>query len=130
MRRRTPFGSSGSLAMHDYLALATQPSTLSALAILDVASAGRYTLMTPDAAEPIRACRVSAEFFAALGVSPVRGRLFTNGDDAPGRALTAVIRHAFYCRQRLPIEQLLVIRVLVLLEGLVQVANGARARMG
>jgi hypothetical protein len=86
VRRRTPFGSSGSFPMHDYLALTTQRSALSALAILDVISAGRYTLMMADAAEPISACRVSAEFFAALGVSPVRGRLFRNGDDVPGGA--------------------------------------------
>ena len=46
VRRRTPFGSSGSFPMHDYLALTTQRSALSALAILDVISAGRYTLMT------------------------------------------------------------------------------------
>jgi putative ABC transport system permease protein len=99
VQRRTPFGSSGSFPMHDYLALATQRSALSALAILDVVCAGRYTLMTSDAAEPIRACRVSADFFAVLGVSPVRGRLFTNGDDVPGRALTAVITHAFWSRR-------------------------------
>jgi putative ABC transport system permease protein len=99
VRRRTPFGSSGSFPMHDYLALTTQRSALSALAILDVISAGRYTLMIADAAEPISACRVSAEFFAALGVSPVRGRLFTNGDDVPGRAMTAVITHAFWNRR-------------------------------
>jgi predicted permease len=99
VKRRTPFGSSSSFPMHDYLALTTQRSALSALAILDVLSAGRYTLVTPDTAEPISACRVSAEFFAALGVSPVRGRLFTNGDDAPGRALTAVITHAFWSRR-------------------------------
>ena len=99
VRRRTPFGSSGSFPMHDYLALTTERSAFSALAILDVFSAGRSTLVTPEAAEPIRACRVSAEFFAALGVSPVRGRLFTNGDDAPGRPLTAVITHAFWTRR-------------------------------
>ena len=99
VRRRTPLGSSGSFPMHDYLALTTERRALSALAILDVISAGRYTLMTPEAAEPISACRVSAEFFAALGVSPVRGRLFTSGDDVPGRALTAVITHAFWSRR-------------------------------
>jgi putative ABC transport system permease protein len=99
VQRRTPFGSSGSFPMHDYVALTTQQSALSALAILDVFSAGRYTLMTPDAAEPISACRVSADFFAVLDVSPVRGRLFTNGDDVPGRALTAVITHAFWSRR-------------------------------
>ncbi len=99
VRRRTPFGSSGSFPMHDYLALTTERDALSALAILDVSSAGRYTLMTADAAEPISACRVSAEFFTALGVSPRRGRLFTNGDDVPGRPLTAVITDAFWSRR-------------------------------
>ena len=83
VRRRTPFGSSGSFPMHDYLAIATQRRALSALAIQDVVSAGRYTLMTSDTAEPITGCRVSAEFFAALGVSPIRGRLFMDGDDVP-----------------------------------------------
>ncbi len=98
VRRRTPLGSSSSFAMHDYLALTAQPRTLSALAILDVVT-GRYTLTTADAAEPISACRVSAGFFAALGVSPVRGRLFASGDDVPGRASTAVITRAFWSRR-------------------------------
>jgi putative ABC transport system permease protein len=99
VRRRTPSGSSGSFPMHDYLALTTQRDVLSALGILDIFCAGRHTLMTGDAAEPITACRVSAEFFSVLGVAPVRGRLFTNGDDVPGRALTAVITHAFWMRR-------------------------------
>jgi hypothetical protein len=40
--------------------------------------------MTGGAAEPITGCRVSAAFFDVLGVSPVRGRLFWEGDDATG----------------------------------------------
>src|SRR5204863_3253202 len=99
VRRRTPSGSSGSFAMHDYLALTSQRDALSALAILDVFSAGRYTLLTTDAAETIRACRVSAQFFKVLGVPAVRGRLFTEGDDVPGRTLTAVITNAFWRRR-------------------------------
>jgi hypothetical protein len=80
--------------MHDYLALTTQRRALSALAILDVFSAGRYTLLTADAAETITACRVSAQFFNVLGVAPVRGRLFSDGDDVLGRTLTTVITKA------------------------------------
>lgn len=99
VRRRTPSGSGGSFAMHDYLALTTQPGALSALAILDVFSAGRYTLLTSHTAETITACRVSGQFFSVLGVAPVRGRLFTDGDDAPGRTLTAVITNAFWRRR-------------------------------
>ena len=51
VRRRTPLGSSGSFPMHDYLALTTQRGALSALVILDVISAGRYTLITANAAD-------------------------------------------------------------------------------
>lgn len=99
VRRRVPSGSSGSFSMHDYLALTTQRGSLSALAILDVFSAGRYTLMTDGAAEPITGCRVSAAFFEVLGVSPVRGRLFMEGDDATGAPPTAVITQAFWGRR-------------------------------
>jgi putative ABC transport system permease protein len=99
VRRRTPSGSSGSFPLHDYLALTTQPGALSALAILDVFSAGRYTLMTGGAAEPITGCRVSAAFFDVLGVSPVHGRLFMKGDDATGAPPTAVITQAFWSRR-------------------------------
>src|SRR6266487_3606816 len=99
VRRRTPSGSSVSFPIHDYLALTRQQGALSALSILDIFCAGRYTLMTGDAAESITACRVSDAFFSVLGVAPVRGRLFTNGDDVPGRALTAVITHAFWTRR-------------------------------
>jgi putative ABC transport system permease protein len=99
VRRRTPSGSSGSFAMHDYLALTTQRGALSGLAILDVFSAGRYTLLTADAAETITACRVSAQFFNVLGVAAVRGRLISDGDDVPGRPLTAVITNAFWSRR-------------------------------
>jgi putative ABC transport system permease protein len=99
VRRRTPPGSSVSFPMHDYLALTSQRGALSALAILDVVCEGRYTLMTGGAAEPITGCRVSAAFFDVLGVSPVRGRLFWEGDDATGAPPTAVITRAFWSRR-------------------------------
>jgi putative ABC transport system permease protein len=99
VRRRTPSGSSVSFPMHDYLALTPQRGSLSSLAILDVFCAGRFTLMTGEAAEPITGCRVSSAFFEVLGVSPVRGRLFMAGDDATGAAPTAVITQAFWSRR-------------------------------
>jgi predicted permease len=99
VRRRTPLDSSVSFPMHDYLAITTQRGSLSALAILDIFNAGRYTLMTGGAAEPITGCRVSAAFFDVLRVSPVRGRLFMEGDDAAGAPPTAVITQAFWSRR-------------------------------
>jgi predicted permease len=95
-RRRTPSGSSVSFSLHDYLALTSQRSALSKLAVLDIFCTGRYTLLTGEAAESVRACRVSADFFGALGVSPVRGRLFAADDDIPGTAPTVVLAHAFW----------------------------------
>src|SRR5262245_17733370 len=53
VRRRTPFGSSGSFSMHDYIGVREQRDALDAMAILDVFGAGRYTLITSEAAEPI-----------------------------------------------------------------------------
>jgi predicted permease len=99
IRRRMPFGSSGSFSMYDYLAFTRGRGDLSALSILDVFSAGRYTLMADDQAESIIACHVGAEFFKVLGVTPVRGRVFSDGDDVPGRPLSAVVTQAFWARR-------------------------------
>ena len=99
VRRRTPFGSSGSFSMHDYTAVREQREALDALAILDVFAAGRSTLMTSAAAEPIAACRVSAQFFDVFGVAPVAGRLFMAGDDGPGASPTAVVTRGLWRRR-------------------------------
>jgi putative ABC transport system permease protein len=99
VKRRVPMGSSGSFSMHDYLALTSQRTALSKLAILDVFCDGRYTLMIAGAAEPVRGCRVSADFFGALDAPAVRGRLLTQGDDIPGATPAVVLAHAFW-RQR------------------------------
>jgi len=99
VRRRTPFGSSASFPMHDYLALAGQRGIFSAFAILDVFAAGRDNLVMPDGAEPVAALRVSARFFDVLGLAPVRGRLFSSGDDAPGTAPAAVVTRGFWNRR-------------------------------
>jgi putative ABC transport system permease protein len=99
VRRRTPSGSSFSFAIHDYLALRTQRGALSALAILDVYKTGRYTMLAGDAAESITGLRVSAQFFRVFGISPIRGRLFADGDDVPGRPPTAVITRTFWTRR-------------------------------
>jgi len=99
VERRTPLGSSGSFSLHDYRALTSQRTALSKLAILDVFCSGRYTLITAEAAEPIRGCHVSADFFSTLGVSPVHGRLIDGGDDIPGETPTVVLAHGYW-RQR------------------------------
>ena len=99
VRRRTPAGSSVSFPMHDYLALRAQRDALPALAILDVSNGGRYNLLAGDTAEPVTGLRVSAQFFAVLGLTPVHGRLFIDGDDGPGRPPVAVIARGFWSRR-------------------------------
>ena len=99
VRRRTPAGSSVSFPMHDFLALRAQRDALPALAILDVSNGGRYSLIAGDTAEPVTGLRVSAQFFAVLGLTPVHGRLFMDGDDVPGRPPLAVIAEGFWSRR-------------------------------
>jgi putative ABC transport system permease protein len=97
--RRVPSGGSGSFSMHDFLGVSSSRGALSAIALLDVFNAGRYSMLVNDGAESITACRVSAQFFDVLGLAPVRGRLFRQSDDAAGAARTAIITEAFW-RQR------------------------------
>jgi predicted permease len=49
-------------------------------------------------AEPLRVhgTRVTAEFFSVLGVSPVLGRAFAPGEDAPGHEREVVLSHRFW----------------------------------
>jgi putative ABC transport system permease protein len=50
---------------------------------------------TDDGAEMLLAPEVSTNFFDTLGVFPVMGRPFRNGDDAPG-AGAAIVSHEFW----------------------------------
>src|SRR5436190_746992 len=99
VRRRTPFGSSVSFPIHDYLAVAGVRGQFSSFAILDVFAAGRYNLVTADGAEPVAGLRVSARFFDVLALAPVRGRLFQEGDDALATVPTAVITRGYWSRR-------------------------------
>ncbi len=48
--------------------------------------------------ELLRGARVSADFFAAVGVSPALGRAFTPEEDLPNRAPVAIISHELWQR--------------------------------
>jgi predicted permease len=52
---------------------------------------GSVALGLPDGAEPRRISRVTAGLFPMLGVTPTRGRLFTEDDDRAGAAPVALI---------------------------------------
>jgi macrolide transport system ATP-binding/permease protein len=52
-----------------------------------------YLLSTPAGAEPVPGARVSAGFFRVLGVRPMLGRDFYNGEDMPGAADTVMLTY-------------------------------------
>jgi len=64
------------------------------LASLDVWTGSGYLLKTGEGARPTRSARVSAGFFQTLGIAPVLGRSFQEGDDLPGAPATVMLSHA------------------------------------
>ncbi len=58
---------------------------------LEVWGFSTYLLRTPTGAEQARGVRVSDGFFRTLGVTPILGRDFRKGEDAPGTAHTVLL---------------------------------------
>jgi predicted permease len=52
-----------------------------------------YLIHTPQGTEPGRGVRVSDGFFRTLGVTPILGRDFYAGEDAPGAPHTVLLRY-------------------------------------
>jgi macrolide transport system ATP-binding/permease protein len=61
---------------------------------LDVFRQTGYLLQNSSGVEPARGARVSAGFFRTLGVKPVLGRDFVDGEDTPGAARTAILSYS------------------------------------
>ena len=59
----------------------------------------RVTLARGEAATVLSAAKVTANFFDVLGVRPVLGRAFREGEDRPGAAPLAIISHALWLRE-------------------------------
>jgi hypothetical protein len=60
----------------------------------DVHNARRFSLSTPAGLVPVRGGRVSPGLFQTLGVAPVAGRDFHDGDDLPNGPGVAIISDA------------------------------------
>ncbi len=58
---------------------------------LDIYQSNQFTLTAPAGAEPVRASRVSDGFFRTLGVTPVLGRDFREGEDLASAPRVALI---------------------------------------
>ena len=58
-----------------------------------------FNLTGTGESERLQGRLVSANFFATLGVKPIRGRDFSNEEDQPGATPTAIISHALWQRR-------------------------------
>src|SRR6185369_14432085 len=61
---------------------------------LDVYNQRGYVISTPAGVEMVDSVRVSAGFFRTLGVGPVLGRDFAEGEDLPGAPRTLMLSYA------------------------------------
>src|SRR6476646_4468479 len=66
---------------------------------LAAAQAGGATLTGRDLAEQLRAIQLTAVLFQVLGVDPLLGLTFHQGEDQPGAAHTVVLSNAFWVRK-------------------------------
>ena len=85
-----------SLPDADFLAWRSQNRTCAAIAAYD---ASPETLTGDGAPERIGAAAVTDRFFDVLGARPLFGRVFQEGDDAPGAAKLVVLSHGFWTRR-------------------------------
>ena len=60
---------------------------------------GDFNLNAEGNAQPVLGCRVSANFFDVLGVSPASGRAFTAAEEQPGDDQVAVVSYGFWQRR-------------------------------
>ena len=79
------------LSYPDYLDWKRQNDVLSSL---DIFARTRFLMRTADGNEPVRGARVTAGFFRTLGVTPVIGRNFQDGEDAPGAPRLALLSYS------------------------------------
>ena len=61
---------------------------------LDIYQSNSFTLTTPAGGEAVRAARISDGFFRTLGVTPVLGRDFHEGEDLVSATPTALISYS------------------------------------
>jgi len=60
---------------------------------------GDFNLSAEGNVQTARGCRVSANFFDVLGVSPTSGRAFSSAEEQPGADQVAVVSYGFWQRR-------------------------------
>jgi predicted permease len=87
---------SGPVSPADYLDFKREAQSFSRLS---AAQAGGVTLTEGDRPERLRALQVSTDLFDLLGVPPLAGRTFVDGEDQPGRDQVVVMSHSLWQRR-------------------------------
>jgi putative ABC transport system permease protein len=88
-----PTGGNGPNSVPDYLELRRSAKGIEALVGY---SPGSVNLATEEAPERARSVSVTANFFNGLGVQPILGRGFREGEDREGAARIVVISHRLW----------------------------------
>jgi putative ABC transport system permease protein len=83
----------GSISPGNVIEWRTQSQTLQEVIVMRNRT---FTLTGEGPPERYTSYGVSAAFFDALGVRPQLGRTFQRGEDEPGRAQVAVLKHSFW----------------------------------
>ena len=84
------------LSPAQYAALRDQAQSFEGLAAV---AEGAFTLTSDGEPQKIEARRVTASFFAVLGVAPALGRAIEPADDRPGAPHVAVLSHGLWQRR-------------------------------
>jgi putative ABC transport system permease protein len=88
--------STGIYSPQNFLDVAAQAPSFSSLAAID-----SDDLTMTGRGDPVRlqGARVSSSFFDLLGVRPVQGRAFTDGENEPGRTKVVVLSHGVWTQR-------------------------------
>jgi putative ABC transport system permease protein len=87
---RAVTGLPSSVSPLNYLDWRSQSDTFDAMAAVTF---GAATMTAGDATVPVRGQRVSADYFRVFGLTPLLGRGFRTGNNAPGAAKVAIVSH-------------------------------------
>jgi putative ABC transport system permease protein len=58
-----------------------------------------FSLGVGSEVQPVLGCRITANFFDVLSVSPAAGRIFSPGEEQPGADQVAIVSHGFWQRR-------------------------------
>jgi putative ABC transport system permease protein len=92
----TGFGDRTSLPVADFLAWQSVNRACDKLAVY---TSDNVVVSGLGDAEQVVGTQASAQFFAALGITPAFGRVWRDGDDRPGSTLTVVVSYTFWERR-------------------------------